>query len=144
MRIRKSDSGTAVVELALLTFLLGAVLFGAIDFARVFYHAVKVADGARAGAQWAMRSHTHTVDFEGMQQAAHQNSTDIDGVAAEASRECRCADGYVVNCQTAACGEGVPQVYVRVRSEKTFSTLVDFPGVPHTMDLGQSTVIRVQ
>ena len=47
-----------------------------------------------------------------------------------------CEDDTTVDCITGTCVEGAPQIYVKVTVAKTFTTLVDFPGIPHTIDMG--------
>ena len=144
MRVRKSTSGTAVVELVFLLFLFGAILFGTIDFARLFYDAVKVTDGARAGAQWGMRGHVYSGDHTGIEASASNNAQELGGFTATADRVCRCEDDSIVNCSENNCPEGPPEIWIQVDTEKTFTTLVNFPGVPNSVVLGQRTLMRVQ
>ena len=144
MRVRRSASGIAVLELVALLFFLGMILWGTTDFARLFYAAIKVTDGARAGAAWGMQSNGHTVDSTGIEQNAGHNAQDLSGVTTTSTPKCWCDNGNEVNCLTGTCAEGASQVWVEVRSEKTFETLVNFPGIPHIVNLGQSTRIRVQ
>ena len=144
MRVRRSASGIAVVELALLLFILGMILWGTVDFARLFYAGIKVTDASRAGAAWGMQSNGHTVDATGIEQKAVHSAQDLSGVSTTSTARCWCDNGNEVNCIDGTCAEGVPQVWVEVRSAKTFQTLVNFPGIPHIVDLGQNTRIRVQ
>ena len=144
MRVRQSASGIAVVELALLLFILGMILWGTTDFARLFYAGIKVTDGARAGAAWGMQSNGHTVDATGIELQAGHNAKDLAGFSTESKARCWCDNGDEVNCIEGTCAEGVPQVWVEVHSKETFKTLVNFPGIPHTVNLGQYTRIRVQ
>ncbi len=144
MRVRRSTSGVAVVELALLVFVLGMILWGTTDFARLFYAGIKVADGARAGAAWGVQSNGHTADGTGIEEKAGHNANDLAGFTTTSTPKCWCDNGDEVDCREGACAEGVPQVWVEVHSEKTFQTLVNFPGIPHIVGLGQYTRIQVQ
>ena len=144
MRVRRSASGIAVVELVFLLFILGMILWGTTDFARLFYAAIKVTDGARAGAAWGMQSNGHTADATGIEEKAAHNANDLAGFSTTSTPKCWCDNGDAVDCITGACAEGVPQVWVEVHSEKTFQTLVNFPGIPHIVGLGQYTRIQVQ
>ena len=144
MRVRRSASGLAVVELVFLLFILGMILWGTVDFARLFSTAIKVTDGSRAGAAWGMQSNGHTADATGIEQKAGHSAQDLSGFTTTSTPRCWCENDDEVDCLIGTCAEGAPQVWVEVRSEKTFETLVDFPGIPHIVDLGQSTRIRVQ
>ena len=39
---------------------------------------------------------------------------------------------------------GVPQVYVRVTAQKTFTTLFPYPGIPKTTNLNRQATVRLQ
>ncbi len=144
MRVRRSASGIAVVELVFLLFILGMILWGTTDFARLFYAAIKVTDGARAGAAWGVQSNGHTADGTGIEETAGHNASDLAGFTTSSSPKCWCDNGDVADCITGTCSEGIPQVWVEVHTEKTFEMLVNFPGIPHTVPLGQYTRMRVQ
>ena len=145
MKTRKSNAGTSVVELALLLPLLMLIAIGATDFARLFYAAVIVAGSTRAGIQYGGQSNTHTGDTAGMHLIASQNASDLGGVTTSSVRECYCLGSTTeVDCITGTCAEGAPQIYVTVEAQSTFTTLVDYPGIPHVVNLTQRSVTRVQ
>ena len=137
--------GSVIVELSLMMGILMLILMGTIDVARVFYAAVTVVDASRAGAQWGIRSNGFTSDTSGMQEAAAYNAQDIGTVTSSPERYCRCEGGSGdVNCMTGTCAEGVPQIYIRVETESTFSTLFGYPGLPDVIPLSDATTFRVQ
>ena len=148
MRVRRSASGIAIVELVFLLFILGMILWGTTDFARLFYAAIKVTDGARAGAAWGVQSNGHTADGTGIEEKAGHNAKDLAGFTTTSTPKCWCDDGTAVDdCTTGVCpgdAGGLPQVWVEVHAEKTFEMLVNFPGIPYTVPLGQYTRMRVQ
>ena len=144
MRVRRSASGIAVVELVFLSLVLGMILWGTTDFARLFYAGIKVADSARAGAAWAMQSNGHTADAAGIEEKAGHNANGLVGLTTTSTPKCWCDNGNEVSCLEGVCAEGAPQVWAEVHSQMTFQTLVNFPGIPQTVDLGQYTRIRVQ
>ena len=95
------------------------ILVGTIDVARVFYAAITVDDASRAGAQYGIRSNGFTSDISGMEGASAHNAQDLGTVTTTPERYCRCEGGSTdVNCVTGTCTEGVPQVYVRVETQK--------------------------
>ena len=142
---RRARKGQAIVELALLIFLLMIILMGLIDFARVFHAAVTVADAARAGAQYGARNNTFSGDFAGMSTAAEEDAVNLaDGIVATTERYCKCQDGTDADCLTDTCPEGAPQIYVQVRAGYTFETLTQFPLLPKSVGMDYPITIRVQ
>ena len=112
MRVRRSASGIAFVELTALLFILGMVLWGTVDFARLFYEGIKVTDGSRAGAAWSMQSNGHTVDATGIEEKAGHGAQDISGFSTTSQPRCWCDDlccddNDEVDCQTGTCTQGV-------------------------------------
>ncbi len=145
MKRTNQRKGSAAVELSLMMGILVTILMGTIDVGRVFYAAVTVVDASRAGAQWGIRSNGFTSDTSGMQEAAAYNAQDIGTVTSSPERYCRCEGGSGdVNCMTGSCAEGVPQIYIRVETESTFSTLFGYPGLPDVIPLSSATTFRVQ
>ena len=91
MNHRKPRRGAAMLELVLLIGILLLILFGTIDFSRLFYSAVTVMDAARAGVQYGMQSSAHAADMSGMETAANENAQDLGAnVSSTAERFCRC------------------------------------------------------
>ncbi len=147
--IRKltKTSGTSMIEFALLVVLLSVILMGTVDFARVFYAAVTVADASRAALQYGSQTNGLTGDNTGMRNASRldaQNLSSTD-VTVTPERFCRCeGSSSNVNCVTATCPEGAPQIYVRVRTRYDFHTLFNFPGIPSSVPLNVRAQARVQ
>src|SRR5213593_3160206 len=109
--------GQALVEFALISPLSFLLFIGCLDFGRVFYTAMAVTPAAG----------------------------DLTGITATPERFCLCADGSSVDCITGVCNpEGVPQVYVRVTAQKTFTTLFPYPGIPTTANLNRQATVRLQ
>ena len=145
MQIRKRNSGIAFVELALMVPIIMLIMVVTIDFARLFYAAVKVADASRAGAQYGSQSNMYTADFDGMDVTAVDNAADLSGFTISTTeRYCKCEDGSDTPCLAPTCVEGAPQIYVGVRGGYTFETLLKYHGIPGTIELSQRTVMRVQ
>ena len=147
MNDRKPQRGAAMVELALLVGILLLVLFGTIDFSRLFYSGITVMDAARAGVQFGMQSSAHAADIAGMEDAAKDNAQDLGANASStAERFCRCSGGPKnPDCLSLAgsCGEAV-EVYVLVRALNTFETLAHVPGIPDSVGMSKGVVVRVQ
>ena len=56
----KTEKGTQLIEMAMLSPFLVALALGATDFARVAYWSITVANAARTGAQYAIQSELHS------------------------------------------------------------------------------------
>ena len=74
---RRSEGGSALVELIFALPLLVLVLVGTADFARVFYTAIELTNAARAGVQYAAYSPGRFVDTAAIQSAAMAAAPDI-------------------------------------------------------------------
>src|SRR5690242_16447777 len=49
---RRGERGQAIVEFGLLSIIMITMLAGAIDFGRLFYTQIALANAARVGAEW--------------------------------------------------------------------------------------------
>ena len=137
----RSRKGSAAVEFAILGTLFATLLAVAMDYARLFYYADEVANAARAGVQYGMSSSAHWSDYTGMQTAATNDSSNVTGLTATASKFCTCSDGT-----SATCGSGCsPQrVYVKVVTSYTFSTFGTYPWLPSSVPISTQVSMRVQ
>ena len=141
--------GQSLVELALTLPVLGILLIGTIDFARVYYAAMAVSQAARAGAAYGAQSVAKSGDDAGMAQAALTTANldltpAVTAASVHATHWCACADGTQVSCASGTCTEGVPRVYVSVEVDRTFQTLFPYPGIPSTVRLNRTATLRVQ
>jgi Flp pilus assembly protein TadG len=135
--------GQSAVELALLTPVLVLVLVVAADFSRVYYMSIEAANAARAGVQYGAQSTTKASDTAGMQQAALNDASDLSGLTAIASNFCECPPSIShVTCSSTTCS-GM-EMYVQVNTSAHFQTLVHYPGVPSTVTLNESALMRAE
>jgi Flp pilus assembly protein TadG len=136
------------VEAAFALPLLALVLVGTIDFGRLFYRTMAVTQAARAGAQWGTY-HPGRASASGLpQMEAVANIAAIDipgGVSPAAGFDCTCFDlgtETAVAC-TATCG-GQLRVYVTVTASSTFTTVVNYPGIPTSVPIVRAVRMRAQ
>jgi len=141
---QQRNRGQAIVEMAIALTLLLFLFVGTLDFGRIYYTTLGVAHAAREGAQYGAQSNTTSSDIAGMQQAALDAAGDVPGVTATARQYCKCASGTTVDCITDTCPEGAQQVYVEVTVDKVFNTILQYPGIPQTVDVTRQVTIRVQ
>ncbi len=138
---RQMNKGQTYVELALAFPLLALVLVLVADFARVFYASISVASAARAGVQYGAQNYTTAIDFYAIQQAALNDGKNIGGLSAVAQDFCMC-NGSKVACSPTQCAQ--PQLFVQVKANTTFNTLLSYPGVPSQFPLSSTAVMEVQ
>lgn len=144
MARRSRETGQSVVETALfIPILLIAILVTA-DLGRVCYAAMEVADAARAGVQYGAQSVVTAADTSGMETAAKNDAVDLSALSVSATSFCACVNGSQVDCITGSCSSGSPGTYVQVTTSSTFTPLVDYPGLPSSIPLSDTAVMRVQ
>ena len=140
---RRRSAGQATMELAFLSPILIFMLLGTMDFGRLFYDAIEVAGAVRAGLQYGTLNKTNSSNTTAIQNAATQDAGNETGVTVTATRFCQCSDGTSIACNLTCAGGSSPEIYVQVQAVKTFTTLVNYPGIPHTVNLSQQGVMRV-
>lgn len=154
MKHIKSESGASAVELALLLPLLVLLLLGTIDFGRVFYGAITITNAARAGASEGslglVRSGQKAdIETRVCNEAATLNLCtfpDIPEVVVE--RYCECPEGTetvppLCDFDDTSCGQ-LPLVFLKVGVNWTFNTIVDYPGIPDSINIYREAIMRVQ
>ena len=153
-RAAGSDSGSALVELALCLPLLVLTMVGVTDFARVFYTSIELNNAARAGAQYGAYTLARSGDTLGMQTTA-TGAVNITGVTIEAPLPiCQCADNagnFSPLAGGSTCATDVATscplkhrvVTVTVRAKKKFTPVVNYAGIFHPVDLTRTATLRV-
>ena len=142
--IRKPNAGSADVELAMVLSLLVLMALGTTDFARVFYAGITVRSAARAAVAYGSQDSGTATNYPAMRNAATADAADVTGVTATATHYCQCTDGTTVNCTSGLCGGSAPQMYVRATATKTFTTIINYPQIPHTVAMNHTAIMRVQ
>ena len=140
--MRRAQTGSALVEAALVFPLLLLIAMGTADYARVFYTAIAVANAASAGTRYAVAKNSSS-NLTGMQTAA-TNDANVTGMTATASTFCHCEDGTTVTCSGSCGAQGKVLVYVQVSTQATFTPLVKHPFIPSSVVVNGKSVMRIQ
>ena len=138
--------GTSFIETAILVPCVLLVCCAVMDFGRVVYAGIEIANAARAGVQYGALTPGHSGDTAGMIQAAVNDASDLgtSNVTATARNFCECVSGTgEVTCTDTTCGT-TPSGYVSVTTNYTFNTTLHVPGLPQTVALARTAVMRVQ
>lgn len=149
------NAGGAMLEFAVLIPVVGLILVGAADFGRSFYHSVTLSNAAETGAFYGAQNVILSGHYEEAAQAARNDARDVGTISASADRFCACGpapapgdpwpSGAIVSCTTGTCpGYGAPRVYARCQVQKTFNTLVNWPGAPDLFSVRRDVYMRVQ
>ncbi len=146
---RKRQRGSALIELVLVVTVLSIVILGSIDFGRIAYMAMALTNAARAGAMVGSQSASDSNNFTAMRNAASASaSADIGAITASATRSCECDVGGVVtvmaNCPPTGVCAGVVRIRVSVTASKTFNMLAPFRGLPSSVNLSRTAIMRAQ
>lgn len=142
----RSECGSALIEMALVSPLLLLLVLGVGDFGRILYHGITLSNAARAGAAYGAQSTLHLGDAAGIQLAAEEEAQNIGPITVTSERVCECASGTAVACTTASCsGYGAPMAFVRVTTSTTFTPIsASFPGIPDGATLTRVAKVRAQ
>lgn len=144
--LRTETKGSALVELAIITPLMMLMLCGAMDFSRIVFAGIAVANAARAGVQYGALTPGHSGDIPGMIQAATDDAAGqgLTGFTATARNFCGCSGSTAEIACSATCGGATPNGYVEVTANYTFSTVVNMPGIPSSTVLSSTARMRAQ
>ncbi len=142
--LKRSEAGSAVVELAAMAPFLALLALGVSEFGRVYYSSITVAGAARAGAQYGAQNVLTSLDTASISQAARNDAADVGTITVSSHRFCRCPDGSTPSCTGNCPGFGGPEIFVRVSTSKTVSFLMNYPGLPSSLSISRTATFRVQ
>jgi Flp pilus assembly protein TadG len=144
--------GGSMVEFAVTAPLLFLLCAGAGDYARLFFSAISLKSGSAVGAFYGSQVAARSGDVGGMTSRAVADAEDaarFNAVSATADQVCVCPGDIPFACgeyHTTTCpaGYGDARAYVRVRATQDFRAITPFPGVPESVDVDQTTWMRVR
>jgi Flp pilus assembly protein TadG len=143
VKAKRSESGLALVEFAMLVPLLSLLLIGIVELGRFTYYSILVGNAAHAGVQYGAQSLVAADDSAGMQTAALNDGQRVSGLTAVASHFCQCADGSSSTCKSTDCSSTHRLTYVQVTAAGTLAPLFRYPGLPTSYNLSKTAVMLV-
>lgn len=145
VRSARSDSGSSLIELALMMPIFSIILIGSAEFARLAYASIEVTNAARAGAQYGGQTHGTAADSTGMQNVAAAAGPNVTNMQATAATYCTCSDGTSITCTDAGttCNARITE-YVQVNTSASITSIFRIPGLPSTYTLTGVAVQRVE
>jgi len=128
--------------MGLLIPVIAFLLVAAGDWGRVFFARMELIGAARAGAAYGAQNHITAADYSTMQTTATASAPDVKSVTATATSFCTCSTGGSVSCTSpGSCAQ--VQVFVQVDTSATFTTLLNYPGVPSSVPLHATAILPV-
>jgi Flp pilus assembly protein TadG len=139
----------AAVELAILLPLICFLLVAAVDYARVFYCAVTVENCARNGAYFASNYpnasylYNDIYGYKNLDEAILKDASNLYDPARPSSKPT-----YEVRYGASPSGpfdssSATANSYVRVTVHWTFHCITSYPGIPKTVNVSRSCVMKV-
>jgi Flp pilus assembly protein TadG len=155
-----SETGQSLLEMALLTPMLLALVLGTIEMGRFAYISILVGNAAHAGAAYAAQSLVQSTCLPpgpcGIQLAAdndfHDSGQDVTKLTVTSSTSCGCDNGGTITsavCSTdtnpnaGKCAAGHWVVMVSVTASGKFDSMFGFPVIPSPLNLSSTATMRV-
>lgn len=151
-----SETGQSLLEMALLTPMLLALVLGTIEMGRFAYISILVGNAAHAGAVFGAQGLVHSVDTNGIQAAADNDFQDsgqsLSSLTVTSATTCGCDNAGTITsavCDTATnpnagkCTSGHWVVMVSVTAAGSFPSMFGFPFIPKTLKLSSTATMRV-
>lgn len=153
MRMRsawRADAGASLVEFAVAAPIVAFLLVGLIEIGRFAFFSILAANAARAGAQYGAQDLTTAFDTTGIQSAAVQDGENLSnwtgqGGGITVQQLCAVGGASPQPCTTSQTA-GPPQdtiYYVKVQVTGVFNSLLDYPGIPNSVPISGSSMMRV-
>ncbi len=142
-KLVRSESGTSLIEFALVFPVLVFLLIGLIEVGRYAYFAIVAANAARAGVQYGAQSLSTAQNTSGMQNAASQDAMNLSSLTANAQYLCSQNGSTPAKCATGAAPTSGNVYYVKVQVTGTFKSLLSYPGIPTNVPVSGGAIMRV-
>lgn len=147
IKLLRSDSGSSLIEAAVLAPVLLLLLLGAADFGRGYYLAEEVAGAAHSGAEYAIQNPGNfSNNATGIETAAKDDAPDVPDLhVATPTWGCECSDGtsYSASCASVPSSCTTNWVYkITVTASAGYTPLFPWPGIPTSIALSSSATMR--
>jgi Flp pilus assembly protein TadG len=140
-RLMRSDRGTSIIEFALVAPVLIFLVIGLIEIGRYTYFGILASHAARAAAQYGDQTLVTADDVAGMKAAALQDAQSLPQWNVSPAPMCT-QSGAVFTCASGTPPPGTTY-YVKVQVTGTFSPLLHYPGIPTSLPVSATAILRV-
>jgi Flp pilus assembly protein TadG len=152
----RPERGQTLLEVALVTPVLLALLIGAIELGRYAYISILIGNAARTGAAFGAESLANSVNPAGIQTAAdndfQNNGQNVSSLTVTSSASCGCDSSGTTSsevCSSASnsnagtCAAGHWIVMVSVTASGTFNSVFHYPGISPSLSISKTATMRV-
>jgi Flp pilus assembly protein TadG len=146
-----SESGNALIELALSLPLFLLLMLGTAEIANLAWASVQVNNAARAAAAFASSSRTNAADITDMQTAAQNEAPKLTiTFPTPPTQLCYCVSGGTPapltcdsNALTNCPSPSIIQMTIQVKTQAAVTPLVHYPGLPATYTVNAQATMGV-
>jgi pilus assembly protein CpaE len=144
-RLRGEDSGIAAVELALIAPVLALIIIAIVDFGTAFTRQMTLANGVRAGVQYAMVRRPVQGDLTDIQNTVKENAYVDDISKVSVTWVCECSDtgASAPSCSVGDCGGADVIHSIQIGVTDQFPLILSYPGISSPVTLGDTVLLRL-
>ena len=139
----KSESGQAIIELAIILPVAVSLLIGITEIGRYANESIMVSHAARAGVQYAAQNRVTASSDTQIIQAARNDAPSLTAMTVTPSHFCTCADGTSSTCQGSDCSGSRIIEYVKVQTQVEMPSMFSYPGFPKSFTVKGEKTMRV-
>ncbi|MDH3595242.1 MAG: pilus assembly protein [Rhodospirillales bacterium] len=143
-RLRGQDQGVAAVELALIAPVLALIIIAIVDFGMAFTRQMTLANGVRAGVQYAMVRRPVQGDLVAIQDTVKKNAgVDLSDVSVTWVCECSDSGATAPTCSVDDCGGADVNHSLLIGVTDTYPLILSYPGINNPVTLGDTVLLRL-
>lgn len=139
----RSDSGQALVELAMILPVALVLLLGIAEMGRYANACIVVGHAARAGVQYAAQNRVAASSNTQIIQAAQADASEFSNLTVTPSIYCTCADGASSTCEPTDCSGSRIIEYSKVDTQISMQSLFHYPSLPQSYTVKGEAIMRV-
>lgn len=144
VRLRGEDSGVAAIELALVAPILALIIVAIVDFGLAYARQMTLANGVRAGVQYAMVRRPVQGNTGAIAQTVADNAS-VPVANVTVSWVCTCSDsgGAAPTCSVSDCGGTDVDHSIRISVTESYTMILSYPGMSNPINLGDQVLLRL-
>ena len=143
-RLKGEDQGIAAVELALIAPVLALIIVAIVDFGMAFTRQMTLANGVRAGVQYAMVRRPVQGDLTALVTTVADNAY-VPEANVTVTWVCECADSGATapTCSVDDCGGGDVNHSLNIGVTESYPLILSYPGLNNPVTLGDQVLLRL-
>ena len=143
-RFRSEETGIAAVELALIAPVLAVIIIAIVDFGMAFTRQMTLANGVRAGVQYAMVRRPVQGDIAAIRQTVADNAF-VPLSNASVTWICTCSDTGTTapTCTVGDCGGVDVNHSIEISVTESYPLILNYPGISNPVTLGDDVLLRL-